>query len=328
MVRVNLFGKAIVLSSFLLLIFFFLGVLPSHADEYPTRPVKIILPFGPGGVQSVIWRSMADPMSKVLKQPVVIENKPGGGGNLALELTAKARPDGYTTGSAPIPALVNNFLAYDVSYDPFKSFTYIGGIWVYSEVLAVKSDSPWKTWAELSDYVKKHPNEVKIGYSNPSASAVVSNKFVAKKLGLVWREVTMNGEADLVPALLGGHIDAFIGAGVVHTLLADGRARGILAITRDPVPGRPEIPNVNKLYGIDAYNVCGLSGPAGLPEAVVKKLESALEEGTKSPEYRATIEKMGAIVKWQNSKEFTGEVKTIYEVQHEILKELNLLKKK
>jgi tripartite-type tricarboxylate transporter receptor subunit TctC len=323
--RKNLLKKAVMISSLFLLILFGFRILPAKCDDYPTRPIKIILPFGPGGIQGVIWRAIADPMSKALKQPVVLEHKPGGGMTLALELVAKARPDGYTTGSA-IPSTINNaFLTYDVTFDPFKSFTYIGIIWGYNEVLVVRSDAPWKTWAEFVDHVKKHPNQVKVGISNP---AVVYPKFIAKKLGLMWNEVTMNGEAELVPALLGGHLDAFVGAGVVHTLIKDGRAKPILAITRDSIPGHPEIPTINKLYGVNVYNVCGLGGPAGLPEPIVKKLESALEEGTKAQEFRTAVEKVGAVPKWQNSKEFTQEVKTNYDVHYEILKELNLLKKK
>lgn len=314
--------------SFLFLFILLFDAWPASGQAYPTRAIKLIVPFVAGGVNTVVWRSMADPMSKVLGQPVVIENKPGAAGTLAYTLMAKAEPDGYTTGSAPVNGITNTFLAYEVSYDPFKSFTYIGEIWAYNEVLAVRSDSPWKTWAEFMGYVKQHPEEVKVGYSNPIGSAVVSMKFVAKKNEMKLKEVVFVGEAELVPALLGGHIDAFIGAGVVHTLIKDGRARGLLAITVEPIPGHPDIPNVYDLYGINAFNICGLAGPARMPEPIVRKLENALAEGIKSPLYLNTIEKMGAVVRWRNSREFTQDVKTIFDTQRYIMGEIGMLRKK
>ena len=111
-----------------------------------------------------------------------------------------------------------------MDYEPIKSFTRIGGCWRYNEVLAVKADSRWKTWNEFYEYVKKNPNEVKVGFSNPIGSVVGTMKLIARRNQLEWREVITTGEAELVSQLLGDHISAFVGAGGVHTLFKDGRA--------------------------------------------------------------------------------------------------------
>ncbi len=296
-------------------------------EEFPSRPVKIVIPYAPGGVSSVIWRSMADPMGKVLGQPVVIENKPGGGTSLAWTYLAGSKPDGYTVGGAPVSSLTNSYLAYKVNYHPVKSFVHIGGIWQYNQVFVVKSDSRWKTWKEFFDYVKNHSDEVKVGHTNPTAVGPSTMKWIAKKNSLKWRDVHFNSEAECITALLGNHIDGFVGSGVVHTLLRDGRARAILAITQNRVPGYPDVPTVFELYKKRCFNTAGMIAPAGLSNPIVRKLENALHEGTKSPEYKKTIEKMGAFVYWRNSKEFEEDVKTMMETQEDVLRTIGLLKK-
>lgn len=296
-----------------------------YAQAFPSRPIKIILPFAPGGVQNVIWRSLSESMSKSLGQPVVIENKPGGGMSLGFTLVARSKPDGYTAGSAPISSITNTYLSYkNVDYDPIKSFTKIGGCWRYNEVLVVKAESIWKTWEEFTDYVRKNPGEVKVGYSNPISSAVGTMRLISKRNNLDWKGIVTTGEGELIPQLLGGHIQAFVGAGVVHTLLKDGRARPILAVTNDKMPGHPDVPTAYELYKINSLNVAGMVGPAGMPEPVVKKLEAALHEATKSLEYQKTIEQMGAVVRWRTSKEFEEDFKTIYNAQQENIKELGV----
>jgi tripartite-type tricarboxylate transporter receptor subunit TctC len=321
---------AIIIASFVLLLslltWMSLTGPEAYAQGFPSRPIKIVLPFGPGGVNNVIWRTLSDRMSKVLGQPVLIENKPGGGTTLAFTLIARSKPDGYTTGTAPVPSVTNTYLAYKVDYEPIKSFTRIGGCWRYNEVLAVKADSRWKNWNEFYEYAKKNPNEVKVGFSNPIGSVVGTMKLIARRNRLEWREVITTGEAELVSQLLGDHISAFVGAGVVHTLFKDGRARPILAITNDKMPDYPEVPTAYELYGINSLNVAGLIGPAGIPDAIVKKLEAALHEATQSPEYQKTIEQMGAVVRWRSSKEFEEDFKMIFTAQKENLKELGLIR--
>ena len=310
-----------------LIVLSFSSLADVRGEEYPSRPVKIVIPYAPGGVSSVIWRSIAEPMGKALGQPVVIENKPGGGTTVAWTYLAGSKPDGYTTGGAPVSTLTNSFLAYKVNYHPVKSFVHIGGIWQYNQVFVVKSDSRWKTWKEFFDYVKNHPNEVKVGHTNPTAIGPSTMKWIAKKNVLDWKDVHFNSEAECITALLGDHIDGFVGSGVVHTLLRDGRAMAILAITQNRIPGYPDVPTVFELYKKKSFNTAGMIAPAGVPEPIVRKLETALHEGTKSPEYKKTIEKMGAFVYWRNSKEFLEDVTDTLETQEDVLRTIGLLKK-
>ena len=326
-VKRNRKGRNILFSFTILLVVLSFSGLIAWGEEFPSRPVKIVIPYAPGGVSSVIWRSMADPMGKVLGQPVVIENKPGGGTSLAWTYLAGSKPDGYTTGGAPVSTLTNTYLANKVSYHPIKSFSFVGGIWQYNQLFVVKSDSRWKTWKEFFSYVKAHPDEIRVGHTNPTAVGPSTMKWIEKTNRLNWRNVHFNSEAECITALLGKHIDGFVGSGVVHTLVRDGRARPLLAITQKRVPGLPDVPTVYELYKKKCFNTAGMITPAGVPDAILNKLENALHEGTKDPGFHKTIEKMGAFVYWRDRKEFEEDVKDMLESQKDVLRTIGLLRK-
>ena len=317
---------ALVFSLFIALSFF--GVFVAAGEDYPIRPIKLIVPFSPGGASDLIWRAMTDPMGKVLGQPVVIENKPGGGGSLGYTMVASSKPDGYTVGQCPLGSFINNYLIYDVSYNPLKDFSLIGGVVRYAESIVVKSDSPWKAWDEFVEYSKKHPNEVRVGFSGAASSNTIATKWIEKHLGLKWRQVTFPGDAEGITALLGGHIDAFPGAGPQNMLVKDGRARMLLALTVDPIPGFPNVPTFKKIYGRDTMNGAGLMGPASIPEPILAKLEKAVQEGTKAPGFLKAMEQMNMTPIWRNSKEFSQDVNAAFRSFQEYLKDLNMLRKK
>ena len=321
-------GIAVVMVFSIFIVVSFFGVFVAAGQEYPTRPIKLIVPFSPGGVADLTWRAMTDPMGKVLGQPVVIDNKPGGGGSLGYTMVASSKPDGYTVGHVPLGSFINNYLIYDVSYNPTKDFSFIGGVARYAESIVVKSDSPWKTWDEFVEHSKKHPNEVRIGFSGAASSNTIATKWIEKQLGLKWREVTFPGDAEGITALLGGHIDAFPGAGPQNMLVKDGRARMLLALTVDPIPGFPNVPTFKKIFGKDTMNASGLMGPAGIPAPVLAKLEKAVQEGTKDPGFLKAMDQMNMTPIWRNSKEFSQDVHNAFTSFQEFLKELNMLKKK
>ena len=308
----------------LLLVFF--SALPVASQEFPTRPVKIVVPYPPGGVTDLISRAMADPMAKVLGQPVIIENKPGGGTSLAYSLVANSKPDGYTIGHFAMGTLVGNYLAYDVSYNPLKSFSYIGEVGIYAMSIIVKADAPWKTWDEFINYSKKHPNEIRMGFTNPVSTNSIPTKWINKQLGNVWKEVSFNGEPPCVTALLGGHIEAFAGGGAHNILVKDGRARALLALTTDPIPDYPNVPTFKQLYGKDVVNIAGYIAPTGIPAPILAKLEKATYEATKAKEFLTVMDKMAMNPGWRNSQELTKEAHRLLLTLQEFLKDLGMLK--
>lgn len=312
----------------LLLVFMFALPNSVSGEEYPSRPVKIIIPYSAGGVSDLTWRSMADTMRKFLGQPLIIENKPGGGTSIGYTVVAGSKPDGYTVGHFTMGTLVNNYLAYDVSYNPMKSFSYVGGVAYTAQSIIVKPDSPWKTWDEFIDYSKKNPNAIKMGFSNVVGTNSICAKWIAKTLGIQWKQVTFPAEAEAVTAFLGGHIDAYPGGGAHNRLVKEGRARMLLALTIDPIPGFPDVPTFKKVYKKDMVNTTGMMAPAGLPPQILGKLEKAVYEGTKSPEFMKTMETMSMTPWWRTSKELTEDVQTAQTNLQDFLKNLDMLKKK
>ncbi len=310
----------------LLMVLFY--AFPGFGEEYPSQTIKIIVPYPPGGVTDLISRSMADTMAKVLGQPVIIENKPGGGTTVAYSLVANSKPDGYTIGHLAVGTLVGNFLAYDVAYNPLKSFDYIGEVGIYAQSIIVKSDAPWKTWDEFVDYSKKHPQKIRMGLTNQVSTNAIPTKWINHRLGNPWKEVAFRGDTPCITALLGGHIDAFAGGGAHNILVNDGRARMLLALTNNPIPGHPNVPTFKQVYGKPVGNFAGYMAPAGLPADVLKKLEKATNEATKAPEFLKVMEKMSMTPLWRNGEELTEEVKTLLSTLETFYKDLGKLKKK
>jgi tripartite-type tricarboxylate transporter receptor subunit TctC len=320
------FGKGTRLTA-IMAVAILLGFTVAPGAEYPTRPVKIIIPYSAGGVSDLTWRSMSDTIAKSLGQPLIIENKAGGGTTLGTTIVAAAKPDGYTVGHLTMGTFINNCLSYEVSYDPLKSFSYVAGVAYYAQSIIVKPDSPWKTWDEFVDYSKKNPNAIRMGFSNVVGTNSVSAKWIAKKLGLQWKYVTFPAEAEAITAFLGGHIDAYPGGGAHNILVKDGRARMLLALTIDPIPGYPQVPTFKELYKRDVMNANGMLAPKGVPSQALAKLEKAVQEGTQSSEFIKTMGKMDMTPRFRNSKEFTEDIQAALVSFQELLKDLDMLKK-
>jgi tripartite-type tricarboxylate transporter receptor subunit TctC len=300
---------------------------PAATAEYPDRPIKLIVPYSPGGVSDLTWRGLTERMGEVLGQPVVIINKPGGGATLGYTLLANSKPDGYTIGHITLGSLINNYLMYDVKYDPLKSFIYIVGIAELTGSVIVRPDAPWKTWDEFFSYCQKHPDEVRIGYSGTGAVSTVTAKWILKKYGLKLKEVTFPGEAEGMLALISGNIDAFPGPSAHNRLIDEGRARPLLSLTNDPIPYYPNIPTFKKVYNQHASNANGLMVPAGVPEPIRKKLENAVFQATKEQKFKDMMKKMYMTPDYKNSEEFTQNVKSSMTSFKVLLSDLGMLKK-
>jgi tripartite-type tricarboxylate transporter receptor subunit TctC len=308
--------------------FVLFGLPVTVVAEYPDRPIKLIIPYSPGGVSDLTWRGLTSRMGEVLGQPIVIMNKPGGGATLGYTMLANSKPDGYTIGHITLGSLINNYLMYDVTYDPDKHFTYIAGIAELTGSIIVKPDAPWKTWEEFVNYSKQHPNEVRMGYSGTGAVTTVATKWISRKYGLKWREVTFPGEAEGMLALLSGSVDAFPGPSAHNRLIDEGRARPLLSLTVDPIPAYPKIPTFKQVYNQHASNANGLMVPAGVPEPIRKKLENAVLQATKEQKFKDMLKQMFMTPEWKTSEEFTQSVKQSLISYKELLGEVGMLKKK
>jgi tripartite-type tricarboxylate transporter receptor subunit TctC len=296
--------------------------------EYPERPVTVILGMDAGGVTDVSIRSMAPGVGAALGKPIVVENRGGGGGAVALGVVATAKPDGYTLFGGQNVSIVDTPLMQKVPFRPLASFTPIV-VFAGSEhsALLVKSDAPWKTFDEFMDYAKKNPGKVKYSSAGVGSGMHVAMEVIAHKDGIKWVHVPYKGTAPSRTALLGGHVDAcssgvdwppFVQSGQLRVLATHGEKRS---------PHFPKVPTLKELgYGFVSETVHSIVGPAGLSADVVKKLETAFEKGTETPEFKTALEKLYLSPIFMNSKEYDQHLKGKWGRTETMFKEIGIIK--
>jgi tripartite-type tricarboxylate transporter receptor subunit TctC len=180
----------------------------AQAQNFPVRPVTLIVPWPAGGTTDVGMRALATATEKHLGQSIVIENRPGGSGTLAPgQMAATAKPDGYTIAQIPITIFRFPFMT-KTTFDPSMDFTYIIGISGYTFGVVVRADAPWKTFQEFLADAKANPGKINYGTPGAGTSLHITMEQIAKRRGITWTHVPFKGNADLMNALLGGHIHA------------------------------------------------------------------------------------------------------------------------
>jgi tripartite-type tricarboxylate transporter receptor subunit TctC len=322
--------KAEKLSACLSISFLVLGIVFAELawGEYPERPVTVILGMDAGGVTDVSIRSMAPGVGAALGKPIVVENRGGGGGALALGVVATAKPDGHTLFGDQNVSIVDTLFVQKVPFKPLASFTSIA-VFAGSEhsALLVKSDSPWNTFDEFMDYAKKNPGKVKYSSAGVGSGMHVAMEAIAHKDGIKWVHVPYKGTAPSRTALLGGHVDAcssgvdwppFVQSGQLRVLATHGEKRS------------PHFPKVATLkergYGFVSETVHSIVGPAGLSPDVVKKLETAFKKGTETPEFKTALEKLYLSPIFMNSREYDQHLKEKWGRTEKMFKEIGIIK--
>lgn len=271
-----------------------LGMPAAHADEaYPTRPITIVVPFSAGGPLDFVARAVGEKLSVSLKQPVIIENRAGAGGNLGMTAAAKAAPDGYTLLVVLNSTLTVNPLLYkDLLFNVTKDFRPISLLTNSSQMLVVHPSVPVKSLAEFVSFAKQKPiTYAHAGYGSPGHLAM---EYFRLRADFKADAVPYKGNAPLVTDLLGGQVQAgFVSsAGVINHVRA-GKLRGlaISAATRSPLA--PDVPTVAESgypdFKVDTYFV--MLAPAGVPDAIATRLEREVREAMKDPDLQAKLRK-------------------------------------
>jgi tripartite-type tricarboxylate transporter receptor subunit TctC len=305
-----------------------LAALPSasriaSAQSYPVRPVTLIVPLAAGTSVDVILRALASATQRHLGQPFVIENRPGAATTLGpAQMAATAKPDGYTISQIGSPVFRAPFLR-KTTYDPTKDFTYI--ISVIANVLgvAVRSNAPWKTFADLLAYAKANPGKINYGTPGAGTDAHITMERIARSQGIKWAHVPFPGGS--INALLGGHVDAVaegsawapqVNAGELRLLVTFGDAR-----TRS----WPTVPTLRD-HGIDivANAAYGLAGPKGMDPTIVAILHDALKKGMAEATFIATVEKFNQKIFYLDSDAFHVLAMQQIEEQRRTVDELGL----
>jgi tripartite-type tricarboxylate transporter receptor subunit TctC len=312
--------KAILLACALAL---FAGL--AQAQQFPTRPVTLIVPWPAGGSTDIGMRALASATEKHLGQPIVIENKPGAGGTIGpANMAAGAKPDGYTVSQLPITVFRMPFIQ-KTTFDPTKDFTYIVHITGYTFGVVVKADAPWKTFDELIDYARANPGKINYGTPGAGTSLHITMEQIAKLKGIRWTHVPFKGVAESMNALLGGHIDVVSDSTGWAGAVDGGQARLLVTWGAGRTRNWPNVPNL-KESGIDmvSNSPFGIGGPKGMDPAVVKVLHDAFKKGMEEQSYKDSMIKLDQEAFYLDTAAYQAYAMKQVEEQKQLVEELGL----
>jgi tripartite-type tricarboxylate transporter receptor subunit TctC len=298
------------------------------ADDYPSRPITLIVQFSPGAQTDILARKLGEEVSKILGQPIVVVNKTGGGGTVGVAEMLRAKPDGYTIGCVNMPSLAIIPHMQQVPYDPLKDISHICVVQPYEYGLYVKADAPWKDFKEFVDYAAANPGKVIYGSLGAGTTNHLIVAQIIKKHGLNMKHVPYKGDGELIPAMLGGHVHAAVGspAAIVPQVKA-GNLRVLVVTSKDPWSYLPQVPTL-LTSGYDFYqsSYFSLGAPAGVPEAIRKKLEDAFAKVLQNRELVAEVEKtLFAKIEYQSGAWFEKYIREQHAFYKEFLKKEGLV---
>jgi tripartite-type tricarboxylate transporter receptor subunit TctC len=286
------------------------GAWQARAQDYPNRPITLVIPFAPGGSTSIVGRVIADKMSQLLGQGIVVDNRPGAGGTVGTKAVAKSAPDGYTillgyTGTLAIgPSLYK-----DAGYDPRKSFAPIGLIGNAPSVLAVHPSFPANSVAELIAYARANPGKVNFGSAGVGSVNHITGEYFARSAGITLVHIPYKGTGPALTDLLGGHIPmALAPIPAVHANVTAGLLRA-LAVTGKTRSGLlPDVPTISEagLTGFEASLYYGLVAPAGTPQAAIDRLSKALQAALVSDEVKKQLALDGTEITFGTPEEYAA----------------------
>ena len=268
----------------------------AQAVDYPTKPVRIIVPYGPGGVGDLTMRLLADQLSKELKQQFVIENRPGAGGIAAMIEALRAPADGYTLGEMGNGQAISVSLFNHLPYDVLKDFTQISVAASFEMLLAVPDNSPYKTVQDIVSAARKTPGKLNLGAINPGSTQNLSAHLFQQVTGANFTIVPYRTTPDLITALLRGDVDVgFDFYAALKPVISPGKIRIIATAGENRDPLLPNAPTVKESgspgYIVTSWN--GVGARAGTPPGIVKLLSAAIGRALAAPEIQGKSRALG-----------------------------------
>jgi tripartite-type tricarboxylate transporter receptor subunit TctC len=268
----------------------------AFAQAFPAKPIRFVVPYLAGGTTDLVARTVGEQMGRRLGQPVVIENRPGAGGNIGMDAVAKAPADGYTIGFGAISTnALNPHIYRKMAFDPRKDFTAIGMLGYSTIVLEVGPNVPVKDVKEFIAYVRKNPG-LQFGTAGAGTSMHLAGTMFAQMAGLNLTHVAYKGSVPGITDMLGGHLPAMfdnLPASLPH--IQAGKLKALAVAGKRRSPSLPDVPTIAEA-GLAGYEVdpwFGVYGPAGMDPRVVRALNEAIVEALALPTIREKLEKAG-----------------------------------
>jgi len=294
------------------------------AQNFPEKAITLVVPYSAGGTTDVAMRALAEATSKQLGQRVVVDNRTGVAGTLGPASIVNTRPDGYVIAQMPITVFRVPYMQKG-SFDPLNDFTWIIHVSGYTFGVAVRADSPWKTWQEFIAYAKANPG--KVSYSTPGhgTSLHITMEEIAQREGIQWLQVPYKGAADALIALRGGHVTAMADSSTWGEMVDAGQVRLLVTWGENRTRRWPNVPTLKDLgYGIVSNSPYGIAGPKGMDPKVVKILHDAIRKAMDDPAYQKVLERLDQDNVYKSSEDYAKFAKQVNDEQRAIIERMGL----
>ena len=267
------------------------------AQEWPVRPVTMVVPFTSGTTSDVVARALMDHLSKAIGQPIVIDNRGGAGGNIGAGMVAKAKPDGYTILLATTgPAATNKLMYKTMSFDPQRDFADIVLVGKAPVIIVARPNGPANSLQGLIGYAKANPDKVTAGFPGNGTLGHITGKLLQERSGIKFGETQYRGSTPIITDLLGGHIDIAMDSMAAYVpQVQDGKLRALAIASSRRFAGLPDVPAASEagLPGFEASVWYAMLAPTGTPAPVIAKLNAATNDFLNTAQAKELYEKLG-----------------------------------
>ena len=301
----------------------------AQAQSFPTGPISVVVPLAPGDAADTTARALGEELSRLLKTPVLLVNRPGAGGAVGTNGVVQAKKDGHTILFAQNSALTFRAVLdpQSVTYDALRDLVPLGVASRTPSLLVVRSDAPYKTFAEMIDYAKKNPGKVRIGHPGAGSVGDFCVQLISALAGVELVSVPYTGAGPSITALHGGHIEGVVSAlGALSAHLKSGAFRGLAASSRFPefadIPTLRELGFREELFGI----WFSFLAPSGIPDDARKALVGAIEQAVKAPAIAARLLPLGILQSYAPPEQMATEIREEFKRVSEMAKKTGLVK--
>jgi len=316
--------------SILTILFLVMGFGIASAVDYPTKPITLYVGYAAGGATDTAARIVTNQVNKYLEQPIIVNNKPGGGSAVAADFVAKSKPDGYTLFNSTITTVIQTVIN---PVNPFKmtEFTPIVGLYNMPLVIVVKGDSQFNTIEDLVVFAKKNPNKLNVGTPGMNSVHHFALEIFKREAKIEVNHIPFQGDAPGVVGVMGGHVDvAFLGIVAVAEHMKGGTMKGLAMTTSKRTTQFPNLPTMAEKGFSNTSNIFswgGVFAPAGLPGTVLEKLSAAYQKAAPSQEVISQLEKVGFAATYMSAKDFDHFVKDEHKRLGDIAQSAHMIQK-
>ena len=294
--------------------------------DFPSRPIKLLVAFPAGGPTDITMRSLADSAGKILKQPVIVENKPGAGGTLPAQQLQTSQPDGYTLAQIPLGVFRLPYTT-KINWDPVKDIAYVLNVTGYAFGIVVPVDSPLKSWTHFVGWAKANPGRLTYGSTGNLTSPHLTTELIAQQLGIQLQHVPYKGSADLMQAILGGHIMAAADSTGFAPQVEAGKLRVLNTWGEKRLAKFADAPTLKELgLNIVQNSPFGIGAPRGTPPAVVKRLHDAFKTAMEEASYVQALSRYDMVPMYMSSAGYSKFAQETFAKEKALVEKLGLAK--